>query len=102
MNRVLKSTTLFKGKRQRLNCFFAFILSFMFLSETVYAQSRVVTGIVYGDGEALIGANIKEKGTNNGTITYLDGKFSFRVNNGASLEVSYLGYETKTVHITTI
>lgn len=99
MNRVLKSTTLFKGKRQRLNCFFAFILSFMFLSETVYAQSRVVTGIVYGDGEALIGANIKEKGTNNGTITDLDGKFSFRVNNGASLEVSYLGYETKTVHI---
>ena len=45
----------------------------------MYAQSRVVTGIVYGDGEALIGANIKEKGTNNGTITDLDGKFSFRV-----------------------
>ncbi len=56
-------------------------------------QKRHVTGIVRDElGEAVIGANIYEKGTSNGTITDLDGKFSLNVSNNAVLTVSYIGY----------
>ena len=99
MNENVKSMTLLKNKKQRQYPVFLFILAFLLLGQVVYAQSRIVTGTISGDGEALIGANVREKGTNNGTITDLDGKFSLSVNSGAVLEISYLGYETKTIHI---
>ncbi len=42
-----------------------------------YAQQRTVSGIVTDShNEAVIGASILEKGTSNGAITDLDGKFS--------------------------
>ncbi len=44
------------------------------------------------NGESLIGANVVEKGTTNGTVTDFDGKFSLNVGNNAILQVSYLGY----------
>ena len=36
-----------------------------------------------------------EKGTNNGTITDFDGKFTLQVTEGASLEISYIGFKTQ-------
>ena len=61
--------------------------------ETTQQQSKRVTGKVTDeDGEAIIGANIIEKGTTNGTVTDIDGGFSLNVNNDAVLQVSYIGY----------
>ena len=37
-----------------------------------------------------------EKGTTNGTITDLDGKYTLEVSENAVLEFSYIGYATKT------
>lgn len=66
---------------------------------SINQQKRIITGtVVDPNGEAVIGANVVVKGTTNGTITDMDGKFSLEVPEGAMLLVSYIGYgdyETK-------
>ena len=60
------------------------------------AQSRTVTGNVTDEqGVPLPGATILEQGTANGVTTDFDGNFSVDVAEGASLEVSFVGYETQ-------
>lgn len=63
----------------------------------VMQQDKVtVKGIVTdAKGEAIIGANIIEKGTTNGTITDIDGRFTLVVSEKASLVFSYIGYLTQ-------
>jgi TonB-linked SusC/RagA family outer membrane protein len=57
---------------------------------------KMITGTVNDDqGESVIGASIVEKGTSNGTATNIDGKFSLRVQDGATLLISYVGYDTQ-------
>ena len=53
--------------------------------------------IVDANGEAIIGANVVEEGTANGTITDFDGYFSLNVAQGARLVISYVGYTSQTV-----
>lgn len=48
-------------------------------------------------GEPVIGANVVEKGTTNGTITDVEGKFSLDININAVLVFSYIGYTRKEV-----
>lgn len=61
-------------------------------------QARKVTGTVTdAKGEPLLGVNVVVKGTTNGTITDLDGKYTLEVEPGAILEVSYIGYVTQQV-----
>ncbi|MDR3261757.1 MAG: SusC/RagA family TonB-linked outer membrane protein, partial [Tannerella sp.] len=56
-------------------------------------DGRRVTGTVIDEnGEPVIGANVVEKGTTNGTVTDVDGKFSVSVSEKAVLQVSYIGY----------
>jgi iron complex outermembrane receptor protein len=60
---------------------------------SVSQQNRRITGIVTDEsGEPVIGANVVEKGTTNGTITDTDGKFLLNVSDDAVLQVSYIGY----------
>ena len=70
-------------------------------SVIAFAQTREVTGTVYGETstgeEALIGANVVEKGTSNGVATDLDGNFRLKVKPNAILVVSFVGYETKEI-----
>jgi TonB-linked SusC/RagA family outer membrane protein len=61
-------------------------------------QIRKIIGIVTdANGEPVIGANISEKGTRNGTASDSEGKFSLQVNPDAVLVISYLGYKTQEV-----
>lgn len=67
------------------------------MSLQVLAQQRRVSGTVIDarDNSAMIGANIVEKGTSNGTVTDVDGKFSLLVASPQSvLVVSSIGYQT--------
>ncbi|MCD7936626.1 MAG: SusC/RagA family TonB-linked outer membrane protein [Tannerellaceae bacterium] len=68
---------------------------------TALQQSRkVVNGVVLDEyGEPIIGANVTEIGTVNGTITDVDGKFTLTVSSGATLNISYLGYTPQKVEI---
>lgn len=63
-------------------------------------QSKKVTGKVMDDkGEAIIGANVLEKGTTNGVITDIDGNFTINVNENSVLQVSFIGYVTTEVKV---
>ena len=65
-----------------------------------YAQSISVSGTVVDElGEPILGANIIQKGTTNGVLTDIDGNFSLKAPNGATLVVSYIGYETVEVKV---
>ena len=66
-----------------------------------YAQS-VLRGIVTSatDQEPIIGASVVEKGTSNGTVTDINGRFQISAKKGARLSVSFIGYTTKEVTAT--
>ena len=65
-----------------------------------FAQSIRVQGVVNDNAsESIIGANVTEKGTTNGVITDLDGKFSLSVQKGATLVISYIGYVTQEIPV---
>ena len=68
-------------------------------SEQVAAvqQTRQATGHVTDSQGPLIGATVMEKGTNNGTVTDFDGNFTLNVKPGATLVISYVGYESQEV-----
>ncbi|MDR1524966.1 MAG: SusC/RagA family TonB-linked outer membrane protein, partial [Tannerella sp.] len=70
-------------------------------SFTLLAQQNIsVRGTVTDDmGEPVIGANVVEKGTTNGGVTDVDGKFTLNVKAGATLVVSYIGYITQDVAV---
>jgi len=59
-----------------------------------FAQTTVKGKVIDETGETLIGVNVVEKGTTNGSITDLDGNYSVTVNNSekAILSFSYIGY----------
>lgn len=77
------------------------ILSTNKKQETQQNPQIQVKGVVKdGLGELLIGVNVKVKNAGSGTITDLDGRFTLNVNKGDILEVSYVGYATKTVKVT--
>ena len=72
-----------------------FLLSTMliFASTLLYAQTEITGTVVDETGEGVIGATVMEKGTSNGTVTDIDGNFTLKVAEGATLVISYIGYE---------
>ena len=74
----------------------------MLLSLGASAQDKItVTGtVVDGTGETIIGASVMEVGTTNGTVTDFDGNFKLQVKNAnAQIRISYIGFTTKTVKV---
>ena len=71
------------------------------LSLVAFAQSKAVSGVVTDNlGEPLIGVNVAVKGTTNGAVTDIDGKFSIPdVTAKDVLVFSYIGFTTKTVTV---
>ena len=68
---------------------------------TEQLQSINVTGLVVdAAGEPVIGASVVEKGTTNGIVTDVDGKFTLSVKPGAILKISFVGYQTQEVKAT--
>lgn len=64
-------------------------------------QDNRITGTVLDElGEPVIGANVVEKGTTNGTITNIDGEFSLNVPTGAVLSITYIGYHPTDITVT--
>ncbi len=73
--------------------------------ESVYSSSpqqakSTITGTVTDpSGLAIIGANVVEKGTSNGTITDLDGNFSLSVSSNSVLVITYIGYTEQQIPV---
>ena len=60
-------------------------------------QSNKVIGTVKDEFGPVIGASVVEKGTSNGVVTDLNGKFSLNVKPGATLIISFVGYKQQEV-----
>jgi len=70
-------------------------------SDVRQAGRKTVTGKVLDEnGDPVIGANIVEKGTTNGTVTNIDGDFTLTVENSAVIQISYIGYLVQEVNST--
>ncbi len=72
-----------------------FLMSLLLIlaSTVVYAQSEITGTVVDETGEPVIGATVMEKGTSNGSVTDFDGNFHLNVKAGATLVVTYVGYD---------
>ncbi|MEZ4983097.1 MAG: carboxypeptidase-like regulatory domain-containing protein, partial [Saprospiraceae bacterium] len=78
------------------------LMFFMVLFAMSFALAqRTVVGMVTDDsGDALIGATVLVKGTSEGTVTDLDGKYSVTVPSGSNtLVFSYTGFETQEIEL---
>ena len=65
-------------------------------------KTKNVSGVIVDtNGEPVIGASVLVKGTTNGTITDMDGKFTINdVPENSTLDISYIGYKTMTLKAT--
>ena len=74
----------------------------MFTSFQVVAQQHKISGTIIdsNDGLEMIGVNIIEKGTSNGTVTDFDGEYSLNVSSGSSvILITSIGYETLEINV---
>ena len=68
------------------------------------ASPVVVRGMVIDaeDKEPVIGASVVIDGTNKGVATNVDGQFALKLPSDTSLVISYIGYKTKKVHVSSL
>lgn len=78
-----------------------FIAVLVLCSSYLANGQKTVTGQVIdaASSEPILGVNILEAGTSNGTITGIDGEYRLVVEEGASIEFSFIGYKTQTVAV---
>ena len=89
-------------KRRKLSHLFGLLALLLLMSGQAFAQNLRVEGRVLDElGEGMIGAGVVIQGTNNGTVTDMDGNFVLpSVPRGAILEISSVGYATQEVQVT--
>ena len=69
----------------------------LFLSVGAFAQIEVKGHVKDAAGEDIIGATVRVEGTQTATVSDFDGNFVLKANEGATLVVSYVGYQNATV-----
>ena len=89
-------------KRRKLFRLSGLVALLLLLPGHSFAQNLRVQGKVLDEhGDGLIGAGVLIQGTNNGTVTDLDGNFVLpSVPRGTTLEISCIGYATQEVQVT--
>ena len=79
-------------------CFYASATTSGSSISATQSQKVNVNGTVTGkNGEPLIGVSVVEDGTSNGVVTDINGYFALKVKPGATLRLSYIGYETQEI-----
>ena len=68
-------------------------LALLLLSMSLMAQTKKVSGTVVDNQGPVAGVSVIEKGTQNGAVTDLDGKYSINVPQGATLVITSIGYK---------
>ena len=69
----------------------------LFLSVGAFAQIEVKGHVKDATGEPIIGATVRVDGTQAATVTDFDGNFALKANQGATIIISYVGYQNATV-----
>ena len=67
--------------------------------QDVQQATKKITGTVVDAEGPVIGASVIEKGTSNGVVTDFDGNFTLSVKPGATIVISYIGYEAQEIRI---
>ena len=78
-------------------CRILVLLLGLFLSVGAFAQITVKGHVKDAEGEPVIGAAVRVVGTQTGVVSDFDGNFTVNASQGATLQVSYVGYQTATV-----
>lgn len=71
----------------------------MAVPAVVQSDKKITGTVLDATGMPVIGANVMVKGTTNGTITDMDGRFSLDVDKGATLVVSYIGFANQEIKV---
>ena len=92
---LIKQLTRKLSVRRMFDVFF--ITLFLFITSSVFAQEKTISGkVVDKKGEVIMGASISVKGTNIGTITDVNGNYSIKVpGSNAVIAVSFVGYTSQ-------
>ena len=86
-------------KNHTLTRVLALLIAMVMLSPLSAQQINVTGTVTDNDGEPLIGASVIAVGTKTGTSTDIDGNFTLSVASNGKIQVSYVGYEAKTVNV---
>lgn len=77
------------------------ILVFVLTTQLFFAQERTISGIVSDGNGPIPGANVVVKGTNNGVVSDLDGKYKIKAKTGDVLIFSYMGMKDNIIAVGT-
>ena len=98
MNQKIRKTALLMGACSLLGVYSPVMAANPETSvEAVQQTTKKITGTVSDSQGPVIGASVVEKGTSNGTVTDFDGNFTLNVKPGATLVISYIGFETQEI-----
>ena len=99
MNRKFRKTALLMSAMALLGLGYSSNANAAGAPQEVQQATKKITGTVVDAQGPVIGASVVEKGSSNGVITDFDGNFSLNVNPGATIVVSYVGYETQEIKV---
>jgi TonB-linked SusC/RagA family outer membrane protein len=99
MNRKFRKTALLMSALALLGLCYSSNAYAAGAPQEVQQATKKITGTVVDAMGPVIGASVVEKGTTNGTVTDFDGNFSLSVNPGATIVVSFIGFETQEIKV---
>ncbi len=77
-----------------------FLFCFLLTTGNIYAQTKTISGIIKDEAnEPLIGVTVQIKGTSNGTITDIDGRYTLAAATGNVLLFTYVGMQTQEITV---
>ena len=99
MNRKFRKTALLMSALALLGLGYSSNANAAGAPQEVQQATKKITGTVVDAMGPVIGASVVEKGTTNGTVTDFDGNFSLNVKPGATIVVSFIGFETQEIKV---
>ena len=99
MNRKFRKTALMMSALALLGLGYSSNANAAGAPQEVQQATKKITGTVVDAMGPVIGASVVEKGTTNGTVTDFDGNFSLNVKPGATIVISFIGFETQEIKV---
>ena len=99
MNRKFRKTALLMSALTLLGLGYSSNANAAGAPQEVQQATKKITGTVVDAMGPVIGASVVEKGTTNGTVTDFDGNFSLSVKPGATIVISFIGFETQEIKV---
>lgn len=96
----MKTSTIKNDERRKLFGNLLFIIFFCSIGQISIAQDNVTGKVLDDSGVPLLGVNVIENNTSNGTTSDFDGNFELSIEKETVLVFSFLGFETQQIEVT--